>query len=172
MFFIPVSVWLYDCGPHSQRASHPRPPDFHADLWGNYRDHPCENFFMISLRKFSENEGEFYMRMFPPPFSVESLGILSKCNLMTREGPQLCGKTQWWFDVIIRWINMFTVLGKLPSHFNRDFKIFPCFFHVDLRFTYNLSFRVDSIPQQTQTLEIPPRNPRDLARWVSCTCMS
>ena len=39
-------------------ASHPRPPDFHVDLWGNSRDHPCGNFLVISLRKW---RGIFYV---------------------------------------------------------------------------------------------------------------
>ena len=64
----------------AQRASHPHPPDFHADLWGIPWDHLCGNFLMISLRKWRGNEGEFSMRIFPPPFPVESLGIFPRGN--------------------------------------------------------------------------------------------
>ena len=124
MFFIPVSVWLYDCGPHSQRASHPRPPDFHADLWGNYRDHPCEKFFVISLRKFRENEGEFYMRIFPPPFSVESLGILSKCNL---RGPSHVEKPSDDLMSLFGELKCLQVWGNFPLILNAISKFSPEF---------------------------------------------
>ena len=64
--------------------------------------------------------------------------------------------SQWWFDVILWWIKIFTGLGKLASHFNPDLKI-PLNFRMDSRFTYNSKFHMDSLHQQPQSPRIPRR---------------
>ena len=67
-------------------------------------DHPCGNFYCISLQKFSRNNEEFFIRIFPFPFSIVSLRIfpheyfphtslkISKRNTRTQEGFELCNK--------------------------------------------------------------------------------
>ena len=85
----------------SQRASHPRPPDFHTDLWGNSRG--------SSLRKFPHKmKGNFLggcFRLLPlwNPWGYLHVEIslvfpskISKCNLMTNESSRLCGKISQW----------------------------------------------------------------------------
>ena len=44
---------------NTQRASHPRPHDFYADLWWNSRGSSSGIFLIISLWKFWRNIGEF-----------------------------------------------------------------------------------------------------------------
>ena len=75
--------------------------------------------------------GEFSMRIFPPPFAIESLRIfsvvnfphislkISKCNTRTQDRLQLCEN----ITVLIWWIKLFSGFGQLPSHFNRDLKL-------------------------------------------------
>ena len=43
-FSVAIHAAYSYCINNTQRASHPRPPDFHADLWGKSRG--------LSLRKF------------------------------------------------------------------------------------------------------------------------
>ena len=85
----------------SQRESHPRPPDFRMELWGNFRGSSPWNFLIISLQKFRRNKGEFSMWIFPPLFPRESPGIfphgnfphislkISKCHKRPYKGSQL-----------------------------------------------------------------------------------
>ena len=62
---------------------------------------------------------------------------------------------------------MFTRLGKIPSHFNRNLKI-SLNFHVDSRFTYNPNFWVDSLSQQPQSLGIPHGIREILPAGIEC----
>ena len=124
-------IFSAGCTPVSGR--NPCPPDFHADLLGNSRGHPCGNFLCISLGKFSRNKGEFSMRIFPPLLSRIPADIFSwkfpsyfpQNFKMNRTGPSCVKISQCWFDVIVWWIRMFSGFGQLPSHFNRDLKTFP-----------------------------------------------
>ena len=140
MHFCVIPILIY-----SQRASHPRPPDFHADLWGNSRG--------SSLRKFphdlsAEMKGEMkgnvlygYFRLLPcgipGEFSVWKFPSCFPQKFQSamqwhRKGPSYVKISQWWFDVILWWIEMYTGLGKLPSHFNPILK-FPLNFRMDSR---------------------------------------
>ena len=116
----------------TQQASHPCPPDFHADLWGYGGipgDHTCGHSSWFPCGNSSEMMGNFLCVY----FRLISL----------------------WFDIILWWIKMSTGLGKLPSHSNPFCIIFPPNFHMDSRFTYNPNFNVDSLHPQPQSLGIP-----------------
>ena len=90
----------------TQRASHPRPQDSHADLLGYIWGSSLWNFRCInSLQKSSGKEGELSMSIFPLAFPIEPLRIVphenfshislqpSKCNISIKEGSH-------WFENI------------------------------------------------------------------------
>ena len=73
-----------------------------------------------------------------------------------RKGPSCVKISQWWFDVILWWIEMFTGLGELPYHFNRDLKI-------SLEFPSGFSFHSQpkfpcGFPPQPQSPGIPTKS--------------
>ena len=72
--------------------------------------------------------------------------------------------SQWWFDVFLRWIKMFTGLGKTSLSFQQGFENSPEFpsgfsFHLQPKFPHGFP------PPKTTSLGDPPLNPRDFARW-------
>ena len=140
-------------------------------------DHPCGNFLMISLRKWRGNEREFSMWIFPHPFPVESLGSFLRGNFPRVSLKNFKMQFNHMKTVPAMWksssddlvsffgeIKIITGLGKFPSHFNPDLKIF----HQFLRgFSFHLQPKFPcGFPPQTTTIPVDsPRNQRDFARW-------
>ena len=72
--------------------------------------------------------------------------------------------SQSWFDVILWWVKMFTGLGKLPTHWNRNLKVSPEFprgssSHLQPKFPRGFPLPTTTIPGDS------PQNLRDFARW-------
>ena len=136
---------------------------------------PCEN---------SENEWEFSRRILSPPFPVESLGMFPfgnfPCfypqNLKMQYNdigrvPVMSKISQWWFDVILWWIKIFTGLGKLPSHFKLDLKTSPKF---PREFSFYLQPKFPrGFPPPTTTISGDSQfNPRDVASLDVTHCQN
>ena len=66
----------------TQRASHPRSPDFHIEKWENFRGSSRGNFLIYSQWKFRRDKGEFSMWIFPPLFPGKSPRIFSTTGVI------------------------------------------------------------------------------------------
>ena len=153
----------------TQRASHPRPPDFQADFWGNSRGSSlwkCPHNFRAEIQ--GKWRGIFYVDI-SASFPCRFPGDISTWKYLSCFPQHFKMQFNDIGRVPVVWrhpsddlmsffgeLKCLQIWGNFPLISTPIWK-FPLNFHMDARFTYNPNFHVDSLHQQPKSLGIPRR---------------